>query len=57
MKDPVILDATGYSYEREALQKWIEEEGTDLKTGLALTVFNMTPNTNLKHLIERVNTL
>ena len=57
MKDPVILDATGYSYEREALQKWIEEEGTDPKTGLALTVFNMTPNTNLKHLIERVNTL
>ena len=57
MKDPVILDVTGYSYEREALQKWIEEEGTDLKTGLALTVFNMTPNTNLKHLIERVNTL
>ncbi|KAJ8255765.1 hypothetical protein COCON_G00196290 [Conger conger] len=53
MKDPVIA-ADGYSYEREAIQSWINTKNrSSPMTNLPLQTTILTPNRTLKMAIER----
>ncbi|XP_009079232.1 PREDICTED: WD repeat, SAM and U-box domain-containing protein 1, partial [Acanthisitta chloris] len=53
MKDPVIA-ADGYSYEREAMEKWISSQRrSSPMTNLPLHSLMLTPNRMLKMAIER----
>lgn len=51
MEDPVIV-ADGRSYERAAIQKWLETSNKSPMTGATLEHKAMIPNTNLKALIQ-----
>lgn len=51
MEDPVIL-ADGRSYERHAILKWLETSSKSPMTGAVLEHKMVTPNTNLKALIQ-----
>ena len=51
MKDPV-MDPDGFSYEREAIEKWIKEHGTSPMTRRPLTLEELKPNRALKDAIE-----
>ena len=51
MKDPV-MDPDGFSYEREAIEKWIKKNGTSPMTRRPLTLEELKPNRALKDAIE-----
>eukprot|EP00112_Aurelia_sp_Birch-Aquarium-sp1_P010736 Seg2286.2 transcript_id=Seg2286.2/GoldUCD/mRNA.D3Y31 product="WD repeat SAM and U-box domain-containing protein 1" protein_id=Seg2286.2/GoldUCD/D3Y31 len=51
MKDPVIL-CDGFSYERTAIDKWLQEHSKSPMTNEALESKTLTPNRQLKKLIE-----
>ena len=51
MKDPV-MDPDGFSYEREAIEKWIKEHGTSPMTRRPLRLDELKPNRALKDAIE-----
>ena len=51
MKDPVIL-CDGFSYERSAIEKWLQEHNKSPMTNEALDNKALTPNRQLKKLIE-----
>ncbi|XP_016120173.1 WD repeat, SAM and U-box domain-containing protein 1-like [Sinocyclocheilus grahami] len=56
MKDPVIA-ADGYSYEREAIESWINTKSrTSPMTNLPLQTTLLTPNRTLKMAILRWTT-
>ena len=51
MKDPVIL-CDGFSYERSAIEKWLQEHNKSPMTNETLGNKTLTPNRQLKKLIE-----
>jgi DNA repair exonuclease SbcCD ATPase subunit len=51
MKDPVILE-TGQTYEREAIEKWLQEKRTDPATGQQLSSVMLIPNISLRKNID-----
>jgi hypothetical protein len=52
MNDPVILPS-GHSYEREAIEQWVQAHQTDPLTMNAVTLEEVRPNRALKTAIER----
>jgi hypothetical protein len=63
MKDPVMIPQTGQSYERTAIEKWLEERrdedgnvipARDPKTNVPLTSKEIVPNLGLRHSIEEM---
>jgi len=44
--------ASGHTYEREGIEKWLESHMTDPKTGSILDHTLLTPNLQLKTLIK-----
>jgi hypothetical protein len=51
MVDPVIL-ATGQSYERSAIERWLETHDTDPTTNLRLESKNLIANHSLRNSIQ-----
>ena len=51
MRDPVIIE-DGFSYEREAITKWLEEHNTSPVTGKILENHRMDSNIGLKKSID-----
>lgn len=51
MKDPYITPS-GHSYERKALEQWIETKGTDPQTRAPLLLAQVIPNRALRDSIE-----
>lgn len=51
MKDPVVA-SDGHSYEREAIEKWLQIRRTSPKTNLPLSDSVLKPNFALKSIIE-----
>lgn len=51
MKDPVIC-CDGHTYEREAIEKWLEDNNTSPLTNKVLTSKKLTTNYALKNAIE-----
>ena len=54
MQDPVILACSGVSYERSAIENWIECNATDPDSGEPLTDARLIENPCLRALIEAV---
>jgi len=52
MIDPVMLVATGQTYEKSAIQKWLEKETTDPLTGKELNDKTLMPNYIVKSLCD-----
>ena len=44
MTDPVFVVETGMTYEREAIEAWLEEHNTDPSTGVTLADKRLAPN-------------
>ena len=53
MGDPVLL-ADGYSYEREAIERWLEMRDRSPITGAPLAHVFLTPNHNLRLAIREL---
>jgi len=53
MRDPVILVASGHTYEREAIENWFQNHNTDPLTGEALRDKSLIPNYALKGLCHQ----
>jgi hypothetical protein len=53
-KDPVLLSATGHTYERSAIIKWLAERNNDPLTGVVITDTHIIPNLMLKALLYRL---
>jgi len=53
MKDPVILVATGQSYEKTAIEEWLKKHDTDPLTNQKLKDKTIVPNFALKSMCER----
>ena len=51
MADPVVA-ADGFSYEREAIEEWLEKHTTSPKTNQELAHHHLTPNTTLLVMIQ-----
>ena len=51
MKDPVVT-ADGYSYDRSAITRWLEDHNTSPRTGAVLPNNNLIPNVDLRLAIE-----
>ena len=52
LQDPVILGVTGHTYERQAIEKWLESNNTDPISGEVLENRTLTPNFALREAIE-----
>jgi hypothetical protein len=52
MSDPAVLCANGISYERTAIEEWIEQKGTDPESNAPLVDRRLVPNTMLARLIK-----
>lgn len=53
MQDPVILGATGLTYEREAIETWLSRNDTCPSTNIVLgRNHQLIPNLNLKQAID-----
>lgn len=54
LRDPVILGATGHTFERKSIESWLERSGTDPLTNqrLANNERNLIPNLALRDAIE-----
>ena len=52
MIDPVILIETGQTYERKAIEKWLEQHNTDPLTGVQLAKKDLVTNYSLKNLCD-----
>jgi STIP1 family protein 1 len=51
MTDPVITPS-GETYERQAIEQWLETHGTDPQTRRPLTKEQLIPNRRLKETVE-----
>ncbi len=49
--DPVLAE-DGYTYEREAITRWINEHGTSPRTKKYLRLNQLTPNNTIKNSVE-----
>ena len=53
MRDPVIVTATGMTYEREAIAKWLSEHDIDPSTGVELGGNKLlAPNVSIRKMID-----
>lgn len=52
MYDPVVI-ASGLTYEKVWIEKWFEGHDTCPQTKMKLTDFSMTPNVDMKNLINK----
>lgn len=52
-EDPVVA-ADGYTYERTAIQEWLQRRNTSPYTNLVLSHTNVTPNTLVKNIVEEI---
>ena len=52
MIDPVIA-ADGHTYERSAMQKWLQEHQTSPVTGKALKHIRLVPNVVIRSVIQQ----
>ena len=52
MNDPVLLGITGHTYERIAIEIWLQNHNTDPLTNLFLENKTLTPNRKLLAFIE-----
>ena len=52
MQDPVVA-SDGFSYEREALRRWLDERNTSPMTGLAISK-DVIPNHTLRNTITEL---
>ena len=52
MTPSTTLQANGSSYERSAIEKWLEDHDTDPETGVALESKMLFPNRRLRTLIR-----
>jgi len=52
MTDPVMVAATGQTYERSAIETWFEKHDTDPSTGQELKDKTLVPNYALRSLCE-----
>ena len=54
MKEPALSVKSGRTYEREALQEWVEKRGTDpLNPSARMGVDDIAPNFAIRDLIEQ----
>ena len=54
MKEPALSVKSGRTYEREALQEWVEKRGTDpLNPSARMDVEDIAPNFAIRDLIEQ----
>lgn len=53
MEDPVMLVATGQSYEKKAIEKWLEDHDTDPLSGVKLEDKTLAPNIALRKLCQQ----
>ena len=51
MEDPVILAASGYSYERSAIVEWMEKYSTEPRTGAVVVDARVITNVQLREFI------
>jgi len=52
MLDPVILITSGHTYERESIEQWLKQNGTDPQTREPISTHQLVPNRSLKSVIE-----
>lgn len=52
MSDPVVLISDGYTYERAAITKWLEQNDTSPTTKAALQNKDMVPNLTMRSAIQ-----
>ena len=53
MRDPVMVTATGMTYEREAIAKWLSEHDIDPSTGVELGGNKLlAPNVSIRKMID-----
>ncbi len=57
MRDPVIIVETSNTYEREAIEQWLETHNTDPLSGVELADKKIIPNRALKDAIESLSML
>eukprot|EP01083_Nonionella_stella_P006345 18419_1 len=53
MEDPVIVNVSGWTYERTAIQNWINTHGNDPNTRQQAAISDLIPNRTLRDLIKR----
>lgn len=51
--DPVILEGDGYTYERAAIEKWLESNSTSPATGAPIKRTGLIPNYLVRQLADR----
>lgn len=51
--DPVILEGDGYTYERTAIEKWLESHSTSPATGAPLKRIGLITNYLIRQLVDR----
>ena len=56
MRDPVILE-DGHTYEREAIEEWLETKDTSPMTNQKLISKRLTNNLHIKHMIKHCGLL
>ena len=49
---PVANQADGFTYERSAIEQWLENHNTSPKTGIELESKQLVPNYSLRSLIQ-----
>ena len=49
---PVAKQADGFTYERSAIEQWLENHNTSPKTGVELESKQLVPNYSLRSLIQ-----
>ena len=49
---PVANQADGFTYERSAIEQWLENHNTSPKTGIELESKQLVPNYSLRSLIR-----
>ena len=49
---PIAEQADGFTYERSAIEQWLENHNTSPKTGIELESKQLVPNYSLRSLIQ-----
>lgn len=52
MTEPYILNQTGVSYQKEAIERHLATQETDPQTGAALVVHGITPNCSFQRFVR-----
>ena len=52
MRDPVLCEADGQTYERAAITAWLQQHGTSFVSGAPAQTSNLIPNYTLRSIIE-----